>query len=134
MANSNDLAGHVSLITGGARGIGLAAAVALAKRGAKIHLADILDCDDAVAEVEQAGGVAGAHVGKPFVVREFLEIGVAQKMGYCSPEHMIKQFPSFFDEHVEPMIGPALAHLKQTPEGKEVIAQLYSRVKEASRH
>ena len=61
MANSNDLAGHVSLITGGARGIGMAAAVALAKRGAKIHLADILDCDDAVAEVEQAGGVAVGH-------------------------------------------------------------------------
>lgn len=58
---SGDLAGQVVLITGGARGIGLAAGVALGRRGAHVHLADILDCSDAVAEIEATGGAAASH-------------------------------------------------------------------------
>ena len=37
----NDLAGKVALVTGGASGLGLAMARAVAKRGAKVVLADI---------------------------------------------------------------------------------------------
>ena len=50
MAN-DDLSGQVILITGGARGIGAAAGSMLAARGAEVHLADVLDCDAAVASI-----------------------------------------------------------------------------------
>ena len=53
-----DLAGKTALITGGARGIGAAAGLALARRGARVCLADLLDPAGAVAEVEAAGGRA----------------------------------------------------------------------------
>ena len=39
----NDLKGRVALITGAARGIGAASAIALARRGAEVHLTDVLD-------------------------------------------------------------------------------------------
>lgn len=56
-----DLAGQVILITGGSRGIGAAAGIMLAGRGAEAHLADILDCDSAVAAIEDGGGSAFGH-------------------------------------------------------------------------
>ncbi len=58
---TGDLRGQVALVTGGARGIGLAAGLALAARGVEVHLADILDCAEAVDAVEAAGGKAFAH-------------------------------------------------------------------------
>ncbi|MEO1245404.1 MAG: SDR family NAD(P)-dependent oxidoreductase [Pseudomonadota bacterium] len=60
MANP-DLEGQVALITGGARGIGRAAGVLLAARGARVHLADLLDCGDACDEISKAGGIAAGH-------------------------------------------------------------------------
>jgi len=56
-----DLEGQVALVTGGARGIGKAAGLMLAARGARVHLADILDCADAVEEIAAAGGSAAGH-------------------------------------------------------------------------
>jgi len=56
-----DLEGQVALITGGARGIGKAAGLMLAARGARVHLADILDCTDAAKEIADAGGSAASH-------------------------------------------------------------------------
>ena len=56
-----DLAGKTALITGGARGIGAAAGLALARRGASVHLADLLDPVGTVAEVVAAGGRAEGH-------------------------------------------------------------------------
>ena len=56
-----DLEGQVALITGGARGIGKAAGLTLAARGARVHLADILDCADAVEEIAAAGGSGVGH-------------------------------------------------------------------------
>ncbi|MEL7258684.1 MAG: metal-dependent phosphohydrolase [Pseudomonadota bacterium] len=64
---------------------------------------------------------------------EFLETGFAQKLGYNSPMDLVEHFPSFFHQQVEPIIGPALEHLRQTSDGKELIEQLYSRVSQASR-
>ena len=64
--------------------------------------------------------------------REFLETGFAQKLEYNSSMDLVEQFPSFFSQQVEPLISPALEHLKQTPDGKELIAQLYSRVSQVS--
>ncbi len=60
MAN-DDLAGQTILITGGARGIGAAAGIMLAARGADVHLADVLDCTEAVTAIEKRGGKATGH-------------------------------------------------------------------------
>ncbi|ONI73174.1 3-hydroxybutyrate dehydrogenase [Actinosynnema sp. ALI-1.44] len=49
--------GRVALVTGGARGIGLACARALAGSGAEVHVAD-LDGDEAKAVADEIGGVA----------------------------------------------------------------------------
>lgn len=65
---------------------------------------------------------------------EFLETGFAEVLGCHSSRDLVALFPSFFHEQVEPLIGPALEHLGHTPDGKEVIAQLYSRVSDASDH
>ncbi len=64
---------------------------------------------------------------------EFLETGFARELGFNSPMDLVEQFPNFFHQQVEPLIGPALEHLKQTSDGKELIAELYSRVSEVSR-
>jgi NAD(P)-dependent dehydrogenase (short-subunit alcohol dehydrogenase family) len=52
------LTGKVAVITGGAQGIGAAYAVGLAREGARIVIADLLDGRDAVAAVQQAGSEA----------------------------------------------------------------------------
>ncbi|MEO1137990.1 MAG: metal-dependent phosphohydrolase [Pseudomonadota bacterium] len=64
---------------------------------------------------------------------EFLETGFAQELGFGSPMDLVEQFPNFFHQQVEPLIGSALEHLRQTSDGKELIAQLYGRVSQVSR-
>ncbi len=52
-----------AIVTGGARGLGLAYCIALAEAGFDIVVADLLDTSDAVSEVKAAGGRAiGVHV------------------------------------------------------------------------
>lgn len=46
----------VAVITGAARGLGRAYAVAMAAQGASVFVCDISDCSDTVAEVKAAGG------------------------------------------------------------------------------
>lgn len=52
------LDGKVAIVTGGAQGIGAAYAVGLAREGARIVIADVLEGDKAVADVKKAGSDA----------------------------------------------------------------------------
>lgn len=50
-----DLTGQVAIVTGGARGIGQATALALAREGADVVVGDMLDTDETVKKVEALG-------------------------------------------------------------------------------
>ncbi len=49
---------RVAIVTGGARGLGKAFSIALAKEGAKIMVVDIADFEQTLREIESSGGVA----------------------------------------------------------------------------
>ena len=53
-----ELEGQVAVVTGGARGIGAEIARRLARGGARVVCADVLDTTDIVAEINDAGGAA----------------------------------------------------------------------------
>jgi NAD(P)-dependent dehydrogenase (short-subunit alcohol dehydrogenase family) len=59
---------RAAIVTGAARGIGQAYALALAREGAKVVAADILSCADTIAEIQEAGGEA---VGMAVDVADF---------------------------------------------------------------
>lgn len=63
---------------------------------------------------------------------EFVETGFAEKLGYENSMDLMEQFPQFFWQQVQPLIGPALMHLEQTMEGKQWVAQLYNHVFQVS--
>ncbi len=50
-----DLSGRNAIVTGGARGIGAAAALALAREGANVVIADLIDASETVKQVEAMG-------------------------------------------------------------------------------
>ena len=50
-----DLSGRNAIVTGGARGIGAAAALALAREGANVVVADLIDASETVKQVETIG-------------------------------------------------------------------------------
>jgi len=56
------LAGRVAIVTGAARGIGAASAIALAQAGARVVVNDILDPAETVQQIHAAGGSASAAV------------------------------------------------------------------------
>jgi 3-oxoacyl-[acyl-carrier protein] reductase len=56
--NMGEFDGQVAVVTGGARGIGAEIARRLARGGARVVCADVLDTADIVAEITQAGGAA----------------------------------------------------------------------------
>ncbi|WJR78343.1 SDR family oxidoreductase [Bradyrhizobium sp. NP1] len=66
--NGNNLAGKRALVTGGARGIGAAIAQALARAGASVMIADIL---------EDAGKASAAEIAKAGVKTGFARLDVA---------------------------------------------------------
>lgn len=54
-AGEGELAGRVAMVTGAARGIGQASALALARRGADVLVCDVTDADDTVAQIRALG-------------------------------------------------------------------------------
>jgi hypothetical protein len=59
---------------------------------------------------------------------EFVETGMAQKLGFTSPADLGDNYVRFFWEKVEPYIGDALRYLALTQEGRQWIANLYAQV------
>lgn len=53
--NCFDLSGRVAIVTGGARGIGAAAALAIARKGADLVIADLINATETVRQVENLG-------------------------------------------------------------------------------
>lgn len=62
---------------------------------------------------------------------EMCETGVASDMGFRSAHDLVLSFPTFFQTHVTPVIGPASDHLARTPEGAKWLHRLQCVVKEA---
>jgi NAD(P)-dependent dehydrogenase (short-subunit alcohol dehydrogenase family) len=56
------LDGKVAIVTGGAEGIGVAYAKALAAEGARVSIFDVIDPEQVCAEIRAAGGVATGHI------------------------------------------------------------------------
>ncbi len=100
--------------------------------------------DPAYAETQSEAALVRAadligQIADPFYHRkigglyqEFAETGFAEKLGYETSMDLMEQFPSFFWQQVQPLIGPALRHLEQTMEGKQWVAQLYNHVFQVS--
>ena len=75
------------------------------------------------------------QLGDPYYPRklnalfhEFVETGMAARLGFESPADIAERYPRFFWSKVEPYIGPALDHLDRTVDGKQWIANLYGHV------
>lgn len=59
---------------------------------------------------------------------EFVETGVAERLGYETAADLAETYPKFFWGQVRPYIAEAIGYLQQTQEGKQWIANLYSHV------
>lgn len=59
---------------------------------------------------------------------EFVEIGLADTLGYRSPADLFEKYPEFFWGNVQPYIQPAIRYLELTTEGKQWVANLYNNV------
>jgi hypothetical protein len=59
---------------------------------------------------------------------EFVETGVASKLGYQNAADVADAYPSFYWRSVNPFIGAAVGYLLLTQEGKQWVSNLYSHV------
>jgi hypothetical protein len=89
---------------------------------------------DTEAALVRAGDLIG-QLGDPLYLRklnalyyEFVETGVAEKLGYTSPADLVESYPQFYWNKIERYIGDALRYLEMTMEGKQWIATLYSHI------
>ncbi len=95
-------------------------------------------CTESEPALVRAADLIG-QIADPFYHRkigglyhEFAETGFTEKLGYKTPMDLMEQFPKFFWQQVQPLIGPALRHLEQTMEGKQWVSQLYNHVFQVS--
>jgi len=56
---------------------------------------------------------------------EFEEIGFNRQTGYRKPGDLLSAYPAFFEKNVTPFIVDAERYLKQTKDGREILASLY---------
>lgn len=68
----------------------------------------------------------------PALFWELYECGIAAEAGYASPADMVASFPAFFRRSVAPHLGPALADLERTEDGRAAIARLYAHLDAAA--
>ncbi|NER84160.1 MAG: metal-dependent phosphohydrolase, partial [Leptolyngbya sp. SIO1D8] len=64
----------------------------------------------------------------PALFYEFEETGVNQQLGYRHSEDLRINYPSFYWKTVYPYIKDAIAYLKLTQEGKQILSNLYGHV------
>lgn len=64
----------------------------------------------------------------PALFYEFEETGVNQLLGYRHPEDLRLNYPGFYWQTVFPYIKDAIAYLKLTQEGKQILSNLYAHV------
>ncbi len=64
----------------------------------------------------------------PALYYEFVETGVAGKLGYKDPSDLRQQYPKFYWSSVFPYVEDALNYLALTQTGKQVKANLYANV------
>jgi hypothetical protein len=88
------------------------------------------------AALVRAGDLIG-QLGDPLYLRklnalyhEFVETGVAERLGYSSPADIVDHYPQFYWSKIERYLGDALRYLEMTMEGKQWIATLYSHILE----
>jgi hypothetical protein len=63
---------------------------------------------------------------------EFEEIGFNRQTGYRKPGDLLSAYPAFFARNVAPFIADSERYLKQTKDGREILASLYRNLDIAS--
>ncbi len=61
---------------------------------------------------------------------EFKETGLAKKFGYKNVGSIIKSFPHFFMDSIEPLLHPGIEYLQRTPTGMAMVNSMYGVVKQ----
>ena len=64
----------------------------------------------------------------PALFYEFEETGVNKSLGYKNPDDLRRGYPKFYWNVVHPYIQEAIAYLKLTQEGKQILANLHANV------
>jgi len=61
---------------------------------------------------------------------EFAEVGANKILGYHHPQDLLAGLPNFYRYQVHPYIQEALQYLEVTPEGRQILVNLYTNVQQ----